>query len=296
MRLAEACDRHLPPGVVNVVSGYGEEAGRDLVRHPQVEKISFTGSTEVGREIGRVAGERLAPVLLELGGKSPAIVYPDSDSDDVADGVIAGMRFTRQGQGCSAGSRLIVHESVFESFIGRLAGKLQQLRIGDPLDEATDVGSLISQKQFDRVTGYITDGLNNGGKPVIGGMPDDGLPAGYYVRPTIFADVDPAWRIVREEIFGPVLVAMPWTDEDKAIAMANDTHYGLSAYVWCRDISQAILAANRIDAGSVQINRGGGPLLGMSSGGIKSSGFGREHSLEGTLDDFTYRKSIVVGL
>jgi acyl-CoA reductase-like NAD-dependent aldehyde dehydrogenase len=296
MSMAEACHRHLPPGVVNVVSGYGEEAGRALVRHPAVAKISFTGSTSVGREIGRVAGERIAPVLLELGGKSPVLVYPDSDSDAVADGVITGMRFTRMGQGCSAGSRLFVHESIFGSFVDRLVRKLGELRIGDPLDELTDVGSLINRKQYERVCGYIEGGIRDGAKPVTGGMPDGDLPAGYFVRPTIFTDVDPGWRIVREEIFGPVLVAIPWTDEGQAIAMANDTHYGLSAYVWCRDISRAIRAANQLDAGSVQINRGGGPLVGMSSGGIKDSGFGREHSLEAALDDFTYRKSLIVGL
>ena len=296
MRIAEACARHLPPGVVNVVSGYGEEAGRALVRHPDVAKISFTGSTEVGQEIARVAGDRIAPVLLELVGKSPAIVYPDSDTDATADGVIAGMRFTRQGQGCTAGSRLFVHESVFDSFIGRLTEHLEKLRIGDPLDEATDVGSLISKKQLDRVCSYIEDGLRNGSRPVTGGLPDGNLPEGYFVRPTIFTRVEPSWRLVREEIFGPVLVAIPWSDEDQAIAMANDTHYGLGAYVWCQDISRALRAVARLDAGTVQINRGGGPMLGMSSGGIKASGFGREHSLEAVLDDFTYRKCVVVGL
>ena len=227
---------------------------------------------------------------------TPALVYPDSDTDATAHGVIAGMRFTRQGQGCTAGSRLFVHESIFDSFIGRLIGHLEKLRIGDPLDEATDIGSLISQKQLDRVCGYIEDGLSHGSKPVIGGLPDTGLPDGYFVRPTIFTQVEPGWRIVREEIFGPVLVAIPWSDEDEAIAMANDTHYGLGAYIWCQDISRALRAVGRLDAGTVQINRGNGPMLGMSSGGIKASGFGREHSLEAVLDDFTYRKCVVVGL
>jgi acyl-CoA reductase-like NAD-dependent aldehyde dehydrogenase len=298
LRMARACQRHLPPGVVNVITGYGEEAGAALVRHPMVAKLTFTGSTEVGREIASAAGSRVVSVVLELGGKSPAIVFPDSDTDAVADGVIAGMRFTRQGQGCTAGSRLFVHESILDSFLERLAIKLERMRIGDPLDEQTDIGSLINRKQFDRVCSYIEDGLHSGAHAVIGGLPDPvgPLAGGYFVSPTIFKDVDPTWRISREEIFGPVLVAIPWTDDSEAIAMANDSHYGLSAYVWCRDISRALRTAHAIESGGVQINRGLGPVPGMSDGGIKQSGFGREHSLEGALDDFTYRKSIVVDL
>ena len=298
LHIAAACDRHLPPGVVNVVTGYGEEAGRALVRHTGVAKISFTGSTEVGREIAEVAGSRIAPVLLELGGKSPAIVFPDSDTDEVAAGVIAGMRFTRQGQGCTAGSRLLLHESIFDSFLARLAAMLERMVIGDPLDEKTDIGAIINKKQYKRVCNYIDDGIRNGGTVVTGGLPagDGGLPGGFFVRPTVFSGVKPEWRMAREEIFGPVLVAIPWSDEEKVITMANDTHYGLSAYVWCRDISRALRTAHQIDAGGVQINRGFGPIPGMSDGGIKASGFGREHSLEGALDDFTYRKSIVIAL
>ena len=298
LRIADICHRHLPPGVLNVVTGYGEEAGAALVRHPLVGKLSFTGSTEVGKEVMRVAGDRIVPVSLELGGKSPALVFPDSDSDRVADGVISGMRFTRQGQSCTAGSRLFLHESIYDSFMGRLTGKLAQMKVGDPLDEATDMGAIINRKQFERVCSYIEDGLETGAQTVIGGLPprDGPLADGYYVQPTVFEQGDNSWRITREEIFGPVLVAIPWKDEEDAVRMANDSHYGLAAYVWCRDIGKALRTAHAIDSGWVQVNRGLGQLPGMSYGGMKQSGIGREFSLEGAIDDFTHVKSIVVAL
>ena len=298
LRIAGICARHLPPGVLNVVTGYGEEAGAALARHPLVGKLSFTGSTEVGKDVMRAAADRIAPVSLELGGKSPAIVFPDSDSDRVADGVISGMRFTRQGQSCTAGSRLFLHESIYESFMDRLTGKLALMKVGDPLDEASDMGAIINRKQFDRVCSYIEDGLRTGGHTVIGGLPpkEGPLAEGYYVQPTVFARVDNNWRIAREEIFGPVLVAIPWKDEEDALRMANDSHYGLAAYVWCRDISKALRTAHAIESGWIQVNRGFGQLPGMSYGGIKQSGIGREFSLEGALDDFTHRKSVTVAL
>ena len=298
LRIAGICARHLPAGVLNVVTGYGEEAGAALARHPLVGKLSFTGSTEVGKDVMRAAADRIAPISLELGGKSPAIVFPDSDTDKVADGVISGMRFTRQGQSCTAGSRLFLHESIYESFMDRLVGKLALMKVGDPLDEASDMGAIINRKQFDRVCSYIEDGLRTGGHTVIGGLPpkEGPLAEGYYVQPTVFARVDNSWRIAREEIFGPVLVAIPWKDEEDALRMANDSHYGLAAYVWCRDISKALRTAHAIESGWIQVNRGFGQLPGMSYGGIKQSGIGREFSLEGALDDFTHRKSVTVAL
>jgi acyl-CoA reductase-like NAD-dependent aldehyde dehydrogenase len=298
LRIAEVCRRHLPPVVLNVVTGYGEEAGAALAAHPLVGKLSFTGSTEVGKEVMRRAADRIVPVSLELGGKSPAVVFPDSDSDKVADGVISGMRFTRQGQSCTAGSRLFLHQSIYDSFMARLTGKLAAMKVGDPLDEATDMGAIINRKQFDRVCSYISDGLSIGAHTVIGGLPpgDGPLSGGYYVQPTVFDHADNGWRIAREEIFGPVLVAIPWTDEEEVVRMANDSHYGLAAFVWCRDISRALRAAHAIESGWVQVNRGFGQLPGMSYGGVKQSGMGREFSLEGALDDFTHRKSVTVAL
>jgi acyl-CoA reductase-like NAD-dependent aldehyde dehydrogenase len=299
LRVAELCNQHLPRGVVNLLTGYGEECGAALARHPLVRKLSFTGSTEVGKLIIHAAADRIVPVSLELGGKSPAIVFPDADDPRTVDGVISGMRFTRQGQSCTAGSRLFLHRSIFESFLGKLVAKLETLRIGDPLDEATDMGAIINRKQFDRVCEYIEDGLGRKeARVVLGGLPPATGPLadGYFVQPTVFADVRNDWRIAREEIFGPVLVAIPWEDDRDAIRMANDSHYGLAAYVWTHDIGKALTTAHAIESGWIQINQGLGQSPGQSYGGFKQSGIGREFSLEGMLDSFTQRKSVTVNL
>ena len=297
--LAEICQRFLPPSVLNVLTGYGEECGAPLAQHPVVRKLSFTGSTEVGKLIMRTASERLAPVSLELGGKSPSIVYPDANEDWVVDGIGMAMRFTRQSQSCTAGSRLFLHEDIFEPFLDRLAEKSSALRIGDPLDEATDMGAIISRTQFDKVCGYVEEGLGRSDARLLtGGLPPASGPLseGYYALPTIFADASNDWRMSREEIFGPVLVAIRWKDEADVIRMANDTHYGLAAFVWSRDVTRALRAAHAIEAGWVQVNQGSAQILGQSYGGVKQSGIGRECSLEGMLDSFTSRKSVTVNL
>lgn len=299
LELARICSRHLPPGVLNVLTGFGDESGAPLANHPGISKISFTGSTEVGRLMMRAAAERIAPVSLELGGKSPAIVFPDSDDQATVEGVISGMRFTRQGQSCTAGSRLFLHQSIFDSFLGKLTDRLAALKVGDPLDEATDMGSIINRKQFDRVCSYINSGLEQpGAKAVIGGLPpaEGPLAQGYFVTPTVFAEVDNGWRIAREEIFGPVLVVIPWREEADAVRMANDSHYGLAAYVWCRDVAKALRTAHQIESGWIQVNQGLGQVPGHSYGGYKMSGIGREFSLEGMLDSFTQRKNVTVNL
>jgi betaine-aldehyde dehydrogenase len=299
LRVAELCNEHLPPGVVNLLTGYGEECGAALARHPLVRKLSFTGSTEVGKLIMHAAADRIVPVSLELGGKSPAIVFPDADETRTVDGVISGMRVTRQGQSCTAGSRLFLHRSIFDSFLTKLAAKLTTLKIGDPVDEATDMGAIINRKQFDRVCSYIEDGLGQkDARLVLGGLPPTAGPLaqGYFVQPTVFAEVRNDWRIAREEIFGPVMVAIPWEDEADAIRMANDSHYGLAAYVWTRDIAKALRTAHAIESGWIQINQGLGQFPGHSYGGFKQSGIGREYSLEGMLDSFTQRKSVTVNL
>ena len=299
LRVAELCNEHLPPGVVNLLTGYGEECGAALARHPLVRKLSFTGSTEVGKLIMHAAADRIVPVSLELGGKSPAIVFPDADEARTVDGVISGMRVTRQGQSCTAGSRLFLHRSIFDSFLTKLAAKLTTLKIGDPVDEATDMGAIINRKQFDRVCSYIEDGLGQkDARLVLGGLPPTAGPLaqGYFVQPTVFAEVRNDWRIAREEIFGPVMVAIPWEDEADAIRMSNDSHYGLAAYVWTHDIAKALRTAHAIESGWIQINQGLGQFPGHSYGGFKQSGIGREYSLEGMLDSFTQRKSVTVNL
>ena len=299
LKMAEACQEFLPPGVLNVLTGLGPECGSPLAQHPKVMKLSFTGSTEVGKIVMRAAAERIVPVSLELGGKSPSIVYPDADEDWVVDGVIAGMRFTRQSQSCTAGSRLFLHADIFDSFLDKLSAKTQALKLGDPLDEATDIGSIINNKQFTKVCGYVEDGLKRkDARLVFGGLPpkDGPLSEGYFAVPTVFADTSNDWRLAREEIFGPVLVAIPWKDEADAIRMANDSHYGLAAYVWTHDIGKGLRAAHAIESGWVQVNQGGGQTPGMSYGGYKQSGLGREFSLEGMLDSFTQRKSVTVNL
>lgn len=299
LRLVEICAEILPPGVINVVTGTGSECGLPLARHPLVRKLSFTGSHEIGKMIMEAAAERIVPVTLELGGKSPQIVFPDADEPQTVDGVFLAMRFTRQGQSCTAGSRLFLHESIYESFLEKLIKKLKSLKIGNPLDESTDMGALINRTQFEKVCSFVEDGIRQkGARLLTGGLPpkEGPLSEGYFMEPTVIGDVQNDWRIAREEIFGPVLAVIPWKEEEEAIRMANESHYGLAAFIWTHDIGKALRTAHRIESGWVQINQGVGIVPGQSYGGFKQSGFGREYSLEGMLDSFTQRKSITVNL
>lgn len=299
LKMAEVCQEYLPPGVLNVLTGTGIECGAPLFSHKQVAKLSFTGSTAVGKIAMEAAAKRILPVSLELGGKSPVVVFPDADEDWVADGIIAAMRFTRQSQSCTAGSRVFLHRSLFDRMLDRIVTKASALRVGDPLDEASDVGTLINSKQFQKVCGYIEDGIAQPhSKLLAGGLPpkQGPLSQGYFLTPTIFASTTNDWRLAREEIFGPVMVAIPWENEDDVIRMANDTHYGLAAYVFTHDVGKALRCAHSIEAGWVQVNQAAGQSPGHIYGGYKESGLGREFSLGAMLDSFTQTKNVTINL
>lgn len=297
--LADICAEHLPAGVLNVITGSGSVAGERLVQHPGVDKVSFTGSTEVGQHVAREAGGRLAHVSLELGGKNPSIVFPDVDiDDDFINQLLLSTRVHRQGQSCTAGSRLFLHRDVYDEVLDKLVATLSRLKVGNPLDEATDMGAIVNNKQFASVQEFLDDGLSSDSvSTVLDGSPATvGNSDGYYMGPTVFSGADNQWRLSREEIFGPALVAIPWTDHADVVAMANDSHYGLAAYVWTHNLDRALSTAHALETGWVQVNQGGGQMVGQSYGGYKQSGLGREVSLEGMIAGFTQTKQINVRL
>jgi len=297
--LASICSQFLPPGVLNVLTGYGAECGAALVHHPKVSKVSFTGSTAVGKGIIQASAERVTPFSLELGGKSPTIVFDDSDNQMVVENVALAMRFTRQSQSCTAGSRLFVRENIFDSFLEKLCSHVNSLVIGDPLDESTDTGTIINKKQFDSVCKYIKVGQETAGVHLIsGGLPPETGPLsqGYFIKPTVFSSNSNDWKLAREEIFGPVLTAIPWQKEEDVIRMANDTHYGLAGFVFSKDTARAIRIAHQIDAGWIQVNQGKGQSIGQPYGGYKQSGIGKEFSLDSMIDSYSKLKSVTVNL
>ncbi|WP_134164251.1 aldehyde dehydrogenase family protein [Pseudarthrobacter sp. efr-133-R2A-89] len=297
IRVCELAAEILPTGVLNVVTGRGSEAGAALSQHPDVAKVSFTGSSEVGRGVLHAVADRIGHATLELGGKSPAIVFPDSNTDETAKNVVAAMRFARQGQSCTAGSRLFVHADIWDDFMPKVVAAVNELVIGDALDEATDMGAVINPTRYQEISEFVQEAADQGAQFLAGG-PSEALDADTPLRltPAVIAGVDNNWRISREEVFGPVLVAIPWKTEDDVVAWANDTHYGLAAYVFTQDLNTALRMAENIDAGWVQINRAGGQLPGMSYGGRKQSGIGAEYSIEGALESYTQRKSITIAL
>jgi len=297
--LASICSQFLPPGVLNVVTGIGPECGAALVNHPKVRKVSFTGSTAVGKGIIRAAAEGVIPFSLELGGKSPTIVFEDSDNPRVVEGVALAMRFTRQSQSCTAGSRLFLHEKIFDSFLEKLTTYVNSLVIGDPLEELTDTGTIINKKQFNRVCEYIKEGKETPNVHLItGGLPPTTgfLSQGYFLQPTVFSCNSNNWKLAREEIFGPVLMAIPWRNEDDVIRMANDTHFGLAGFVFSKDTGRAIRIAHQLDAGWVQVNQGKGQSIGQPYGGFKQSGIGKEFSLDSMIDSYSRLKSVTVNI
>ncbi|GAA1176103.1 aldehyde dehydrogenase [Nesterenkonia xinjiangensis] len=291
LRLAElALEAGFPPGAVNVVSGYGTEAGQPLVDHPRIAKVSFTGSTTTGSAIAASAGSRFIGCTLELGGKSPNIVFEDADVSNAAMGVVAGI-FAAAGQTCIAGSRVFAHRSVYDELLEKVSERAQSIVIGDPLQDETELGPLAFEAQRDKVASYVKTGVTEGARVHTGGCrPDTELP-GYFYAPTVLTDVTNDMRVVREEIFGPVAAVMPFDTEAEALRLANDTEFGLAAGVWTRDLARAHRMSRGLDAGTVWVNtyRAMSPMSPRQ--GFKASGAGVEHGME-SIREYTRLKSV----
>jgi betaine-aldehyde dehydrogenase len=287
----EACG--IPNGVVNIVTGLGETAGAPLVQHPDVNKIAFTGSASVGKQIVKMAADTVKRVTLELGGKSPNIFFADADFEAAIDGALFGV-FINQGEVCSAGSRILVQRSIYSKFVEAMTEKAKNIKLGPPLERDTKMGPLVSREQYDRVCSYLEVGKKEA-KLASGGERPKDFAKGYYVSPTIFYDVDNSARIAREEIFGPVASVIPFDDEADAIKIANDSPYGLAAAVWTRDIYKAFRAVKKIRAGIVWVNHMQPTYVEAPWGGFKQSGFGRELGPWG-LEEYLETKLVHVNL
>ncbi|WP_218627223.1 aldehyde dehydrogenase [Caballeronia sp. dw_19] len=289
-------DAGMPPGVVNVVTGWGFDVGDALVRHPDVAAISFTGSEIGGQTIAAAAAVDVKRVTLELGGKSPQLVFADANLDDAVNGVASGM-FSALGQSCIAGSRLLVHASIHDEFVERLVALMRNVRIGDPCDPATQIGPVATQAQYQKVLQFIDDAKSEGARCVLGGGPatEPRCQGGWFVEPTIFTDVKPQMTLFREEVFGPVLAVSRFDDDAQATLLANDTRYGLAAGIWTQDMSRAFRLSEQIQAGTIYINSYRHVSMMSPVGGFKHSGYGRENGIE-AIKEFQQVKSVWIGL
>ncbi len=297
LRLAEVVTEvGFPPGVVNVVTGFGESAGAPLAGHTDVDKITFTGEHTTGQKIIEASKSNLKRVSLELGGKSPSLVFDDANMEAALEGT-HGAVFFNQGQCCIAGARVFVHEKVRDEFAERLAERAGSIRLGSGLDPETTMGPLVSDEQRQRVNGYIESGRSEGARILSGGEPPtgEGLADGYFVSPTVFVDVEPGMKIMREEIFGPVAMVGTFSDEDEAIALANDTRFGLAAGIYTSDVGRAHRVAAQVQAGTVWVNTYGMFDAAIPYGGFKLSGFGKELGRE-ALDLYLQTKTVWVNL
>jgi len=295
LRVAElALDAGIPPGVLNVVTGPGNLLGEALVRHPLVRKISFTGSTEVGRSVMKAASDDIKRVTLELGGKSANIVFEDADMNKAVPSAVWSA-LGNAGQDCCARSRLLLQRSVREEFLAKLVDQFKKVRVGDPLDEKTELGSLISKTHRERIRTYVEVGVAEGARLLCGGdIPTEAaLSNGSFLKPAIFSDVTPSMRIAQEEIFGPVVSVLTFETEEEAIALANNSVYGLSGSLWTRDIGRALRVAKSVETGVLSVNSGHSVHLEMPFGGVKLSGVGRELGLA-VLDHYSEWKSVFI--
>ncbi|MFA6942970.1 MAG: aldehyde dehydrogenase family protein [Bacilli bacterium] len=296
LKLMELIQGIIPDGVINVITGKGSKSGDYLVHHSGLDKLAFTGSTEVGRGIGLAAAEKIIPSTLELGGKSANIFFPDADLDMALEGAQMGILFN-QGQVCSAGSRILVHQDIYDEFVTRLAEAFKKVKVGNPLDANTQMGAQVDERQLNKILGYVDIGQKEGARVLVGGhrYTEGDAAKGYFMEPTLLVDVKNSMRVAQEEIFGPVGVVIPFKDIDEAIAIANDSDYGLAGGVFTRDINTALKVARSVRTGRMWVNTYNSFPAGAPFGGYKESGVGRE-TAKVALDHYSQTKNIIINL